>query len=128
MNLAEVYAERSEAAIIELDNNSDGTVWIFAITIFAEAMNNMVDKLREKGQNLDYYWQLAGRNIGWRKINVSNIIYAKNPYQLIEIVKPGTSDWTATITVYDDRFEMMLYHHDAPTGESYTITPIEYGE
>lgn len=49
---------------------------------------------------------------------------ARNHRDLLNAITPDRTEWKLVGTVYADRIEAVLYHHDAPTGGRIVVTPI----
>jgi len=66
-------------------------------------------------------------NFGWRNQSGSKTLdYDINAHYFLKAILPQT-ECTFIITQYKDRIEILNYHHDSPTGETYYIT-LEKGE
>jgi hypothetical protein len=68
-------------------------------------------------------WHAEGINIGWRKLSGYKDFSTTDAEELIQYIAPKTQSYRGQCRVYDYHIELTLYHHDAPTGESYTIIP-----
>jgi hypothetical protein len=67
---------------------------------------------------------VEGRNMGWRHLSGHLGLAASNARDFITRAFPRTSEWTLR-GEYDRRRRVLSYtlsHHDAPTGEHYTVT------
>lgn len=49
---------------------------------------------------------------------------ARNHRELLDAMTPDSTEWRLVGTVYGDRIEAVLSHHDAPTGGRIVVTPI----
>ena len=66
---------------------------------------------------------VEGRNMGWRHLSGHLGLAAGNARAFIAKAFPRTSEWTLK-GCYDRRRRVLTYtlwHHDAPTGEYYTV-------
>lgn len=70
-------------------------------------------------------WHAEGTNIGWRKLSGHKDFCTTDAEELIHYIAPRTQSYRGQCRVYNDRIEFTMYHHDAPTGESYVITPVQ---
>ena len=69
-------------------------------------------------------YHVEGRNIGWRFLSGTLELEAINAEAFIHRTFPKTSEWRLD-GQYDPTAKTLtyqLYHHDAPTGESYIVT------
>ncbi len=56
---------------------------------------------------------------------VEGMFTADSGKQLINAITPANTEWRLEATIYDDRIEGLLYHHDVPTGGRIIVTPIK---
>ena len=49
---------------------------------------------------------------------------ARTPEELLRAITPDRTEWTLRYTVEGNTLNCVLYHHDAPTGGSMTVTPL----
>ena len=79
----------------------------------------------------DLYF-LQGRNMGWRHLSGSNIteLNYDRPSEMFGVNSDYTQEWSFSENPEEQSsITIMQYHHDAPTGETYTIaalTPLQY--
>jgi len=68
-------------------------------------------------------WLVKGHNIGWRNLEGYKYFSVDNGQELINKITPDTN---FSFYLYDkgDHWEMIVYHHDSPTGETYDLYPI----
>jgi len=71
--------------------------------------------------------EITGRSLGWRNLSGSKIITYEGSEDFINKVFPKT-DLTIKGTFYHDRAEFVVYHHDSPTGEFYSASPVHMCE
>ena len=69
------------------------------------------------------FWFAEGKDMGWRKSSGKKYWRAKNLHEFLQGFTPKTSDYTAKFTIFPSHMEVMVSHHDAPTGETYIIRP-----
>ena len=55
---------------------------------------------------------------------VDGYFTARNATELLDSMTPDRTEWRMEVTVHADRIVARLYHHDAPTGGTMTVTPI----
>lgn len=91
--------------------------------MFLVNLDDEVDRLAKTGYN----WHIEGRNMGWLHRSGYKDLVAGDGQALMRGMLPDT-DVSIKVQVYEDRLEATVYHHDAPTGEFYTITPKEEEE
>lgn len=48
---------------------------------------------------------------------------ARNAEELLRAITPDRTEWRLEVTVHADHLTGRLYHHDAPTGGTITVTP-----
>lgn len=67
-------------------------------------------------------WQAQGKNMGWQNRSGEKTFEAADAKEFLDQILPKTD---VTIELYDDKdsIGLRVSHHDAPTGETYTITP-----
>jgi hypothetical protein len=71
----------------------------------------------------DGLFYVEGRNMGWRHLSGYLGLAAGNAREFIDRSFPRTSEWMLR-GEYDRRRRVLtftLFHHDAPTGEFYTV-------
>jgi hypothetical protein len=49
---------------------------------------------------------------------------ARTPEELLRAITPDRTEWLLRYTIEGDSLKCVLYHHDAPTGGSMTVTPL----
>ena len=54
---------------------------------------------------------------------VDGYFSARNASELLNAITPARTDWRLDGSVFADRIEARLYHHDAPTGGNIVVTP-----
>ena len=85
---------------------------------FLEDFSAILKKLSPKG-----CFHIEGRNMGWRHLSGELDLEAQDAQSFIARSFPRTSDWTLK-GGFDPALRRLiynLYHHDAPTGECYTV-------
>lgn len=84
---------------------------------FTDLLSDILKTISEHGQFL-----VHGSNIGWRHLSGSMQLQADNAGELIDRCFPKT-DWIFRGEFDPDRNALTcrVYHHDAPTGETYEI-------
>lgn len=95
-----------------------GDCWEWAVEDFAMLTEALFDN------NETYWWKVT--NLALWSGNVSGYFHAKNVNDLINGMTVNSA-WTMRGTVYDDRIEYSLSHHDA-MGSATTLTPISEEE
>ena len=86
---------------------------------FLEGFSAILKKLSKKGR-----FHVEGRNMGWRHLSGELEPDADDAQRFIDRTFPRTSEWTLQ-GEFDPALKCLtyrLYHHDAPTGEHYTVT------
>jgi hypothetical protein len=106
----------TEVRQISIDSYQDEWDWEMFI-------GNVGDEL-ERLANSDYNWFIEGRGMGWLKRNGYKEMIAETAWKLLRGFLPET-DVSIVAEFHEDRMEFIVFHHDAPTGEFYTITPKE---
>ncbi len=59
---------------------------------------------------------------------VDGYFSARNATELLNFITPNRTEWRLEVTVHADRIVARLYHHDAPTGGTMTVTPFSEDE
>jgi hypothetical protein len=69
------------------------------------------------------YFYVEGRNMGWRHLSGTLGLHAADAKAFIAKAFPQTNQWTLQGTYHPDEVTLryQLFHHDAPTGETYTV-------
>ena len=114
--LAAEIAETEEEAFSMAISDMDVMQWEF--DDFKEQLKAILDDISPEG-----FFYVEGRNMGWRHLSGNADIKADSAEGYIEKAFPKTSEWTFRGT-YDPQkkaLDYTLYHHDAPTGEFYTV-------
>lgn len=112
MNLVEVYGQPD--AEIHFDTDSDPEDW-------EEMLERMIPEFRHLNKN--DHWHIEVPKAGWRATKMIGHFFAYSPLTFMEKVLPSRTSSNGTIRLYKDRIEMMVYYHDAPTGEVRIIRP-----
>lgn len=70
------------------------------------------------------FFFVEGLNMGWRHLSGHLDVTAGEAVEFISKAFPFTSEWTlrGSFDVTRKILEFYLYHHDAPTGEFYTVS------
>lgn len=101
-------ATYQDSALFEMDWDAD--------------MANLSEILEKK--NPEGHWYVTGKDLGWMKREGYKYVDTNDGAEFIREVAPKTSDFSFEIFDYGtDGLYMKLYHHDAPTGESYYVIP-----
>lgn len=90
-------------------------------------IDDFIDDLRNDmyEMNPGGSWHAEGSNMGWRKLSGHKDFSTTDSEELIHYIAPKTQSYNGKCEVYENRIEFTIYHHDAPTGESYIVTPVE---
>ena len=70
------------------------------------------------------FFFVEGRNMGWRRLSGYLDVSAGGAREFISKAFPKTSEWSlrGSFDITRKILEFSLYHHDAPTGELYTVS------
>lgn len=68
-------------------------------------------------------WMARGSNLGWRQLSGQKTFMAQTATELLSNLLP-TTDVTVEIFTEGRAIIIKCWHHDAPTGETYRVTPI----
>lgn len=110
--VAETESEAHEMASLDYDLME----WEF--DDFLEEFGRILHRISSKGQYI-----VAGENMGWRHPSGTAIVEAADAHAFISKAFPKTSDWILR-GQFDRKRRILTYtlsHHDAPTGEFYTV-------
>ena len=110
--IAETESEAHEMASLDYDLIE----WEF--DDFLEEFARILHRISSKGQ-----YVVAGENMGWRHLSGTAIVEAADARAFISRAFPKTSNWTLC-GQFDRKRRILTYtlsHHDAPTGEFYTV-------
>ena len=97
---------------------SDSELMEFEYDDFLEDFTAILQHISKDG-----LFYMEGRNMGWRHLSGHHGLAASNARDFIARSFPRTSEWTLR-GEYDRRcrvFSFTLSHHDAPTGELYSV-------
>lgn len=110
--IASSEEEAFEMAICD----SDWMEWEFED--FKEQFKSILDDISPEGS-----FYVEGKNMGWRHLSGHAEVQALSVESYIEQTFPKTTDWTfqGSYNAGKKVLEYRLYHHDAPTGEIYTV-------
>ena len=92
-----------------------GTCWEWAVETFT------ADTADFFASNATDYWRIRGLRL-WAG-EVSGVAHCKTPMDLLRAMTVD-SEWTMRYSVYGDRLEYSLSHHDAPTGSATVVTTV----
>lgn len=70
------------------------------------------------------FFFVEGRNMGWRHLSGQMDVTAGDAREFVSKAFPKTSEWSLRGS-FDETQKILtfsLYHHDAPTGELYTVS------
>jgi len=94
---------------------------------FEDFKDRLADILKEISSQGRYF--VKGRNMDWRHISGFAHIEAQSAEVFLEKALPRTSEWRLT-GYYDAEkkvLEYLLFYHDAPGGESYSVEASQDG-
>ena len=97
----------------------------FEFEDFLESFDHILRRISPKGR---YF--VAGENMGWRHLSGTAIIDAQNARSFMARSFPKTSEWILR-GQFDRKHRILTYtlsHHDAPTGEHYTVRAYRAGD
>lgn len=97
----------------------DSDLISFEYDDFLADFSAILKKLSKKGR-----FHIEGRNMGWRHLSGELDLDVEDAQGFIARSFPRTSEWRLQ-GEYDPSLKSLtyrLYHHDAPTGERYTVT------
>lgn len=117
--VAETEDETREMVI----NDHEFLEWEF--DDFLENFGTILRRISSKGQ---YF--IEGKNMGWRHLSGWVIVEAEDARNFIAKAFPKTSEWTLR-GHFDRKRKILTYtlsHHDAPTGEYYTVKACRAGD
>lgn len=100
---------------LEISNGADEYEWEVAV----EELEYLMSAVNPDCE----MWFMEAHNFGWRNLQGYRWSGADMPLSFLRDLLPNT-DWTARLTpVYEPYigFEVTCWHHDSPTGESYTV-------
>ncbi len=85
---------------------------------FLEEFESILRRVSSRGR-----FFVSGENMGWRHLSGTAIVEASDAHAFISRAFPKTSEWTLR-GQFDRKRRILtytLFHHDAPTGEFYTV-------
>lgn len=92
-----------------------GCCWEWSLEHFSMEIQEMLDNAETN------WWRVENLKLWDRK--VSGIFYAKTVEEILRGMTVN-SEWTMRYTVFSDRVEYSLSHHDAPTGSSSVLRAV----
>lgn len=117
--LHELFADRlDEKAFHMACEDGDASQWEWS-----DLLDNLGEALER--MSADGHWYCEASNLGWRHRSGYLFFTLKEAGSAKEFLRKVLPDCECTFTVYTcgDHLEMSNAHHDAPTGESYTMWP-----
>lgn len=105
----------------------DQLFWEHEWEIFRLRVSELI---REVGKRYKYgVYHVRGSQIGWRNHSGARLFdLSDDPASIVEKVTPTGGDVTIEVVRkrdgYTPALHFTVYHHDSPTGESYTVTPV----
>jgi hypothetical protein len=90
-----------------------GDCWEWAVDNFVTDTSDFFNS------NPTDYWRI--KNLKLWAGEVSGVAHCKTPQELLRAMTVD-SEWTMRYSVYADKLEYSLSHHDAPTGSSTVVT------
>ncbi len=95
-----------------------------------ECWNNIVQDFTNITEHLFTENSQGFRIVGFPTWNgtVDGYFSARNATELLDSITPDRTEWRLEVTVHADRIVARLYHHDAPTGGTMTVTPFSHDE
>jgi hypothetical protein len=101
------------------DENSLADLAQIAFEDFLEEFDSILHKISPSG-----FFFVEGRNMGWRHLSGHLDVSAKDARSFISKAFPKTSEWKLCGSFDETRkiLTFTLSHHDAPTGEFYTVS------
>lgn len=105
----------------------DRVLWEHEWEMFKECVAGLI---REIGKRYKYeVYHVHGSRIGWRNLAGARMFnLCGNPAGIIDMVTPDKGDVTIEVSRTRDgrtpALQFTIYHHDSPTGENYTVTPV----
>jgi hypothetical protein len=98
-----------------LQIDCEGECWEAAMEDFKDITGGLFD------DNETMWWKITGFPLWSHEVN--GYAYAKTPEDLIRAMTVN-SEWTIRGTVFNDKIEYSLSHHDRPTGSHSIVTMI----
>lgn len=90
-----------------------------------ESFIEYLTELMSEVKNYSGYWMVNGKNMGWRNRTGQKLVEAEDGKKLISEILPEVQ-FTLRGKKYYNRIELVVSHHDSPTGETYIVKPISY--
>ena len=131
----ETITEDEATTIVNDDYDLFSNEWDY----FTETLTELLEKKAHNGnawkvigkelgwlKRDGYKYTLAntviGKELGWRKLDSYKYTLANTATELLRAILPET-DCTISVYNYKNGYQVKASHHDAPTGESYYVTP-----
>ncbi len=99
---------------------ADADLLAIAFEDFQDEFSAVLRALSPQG-----HFHIEGRYMGWRRLSGFLDLQADDACTFMRRAFPKTCEWTLRGIFYPEqnRLEYTLTHHDAPTGEFYTVRP-----
>ena len=110
-----VYEETTGEYTEQETDTCYGDCWGWAV----EDFTNITEALRDSNET--NWWKVEDLRL-WNG-NVGGFFHADNAEDLLYGMTVR-AEWRMVATVFDDRIEYSLSHHDSPTGSSTVIRPV----
>jgi hypothetical protein len=117
LNYLETGIAKTDKEAFEMSIN-DGELMEFEYDDFLDDFTAILQHISKNG-----LFFIEGRNIGWRYLSGHLGLVASNARDFIAKAFPRTAEWTLR-GEYNRRCKVLTFtlcHHDAPTGEYYTV-------
>ena len=110
-----VYDETIGEYTDEIAPECNGNCWEFALDDFSTCIQEMLDNAETN------WWRVENLKLWDRQ--VSGMFHAKTVEEILRGMTVN-SEWNMRYTVFSDRVEYSLSHHDAPTGSSSVLRAV----
>ena len=89
---------------------------------WTDFIEDIATMMRQVDKNNNNKWLIEGKNMGWQNRSGSKLVDTDDALTLIRAITPN-AECTYKAT-YDSPkfFEIILSHHDSPTGEFYKVS------
>jgi hypothetical protein len=106
--------------------NDDTGEWSEAPECWGDCWNDQVEQFGFDTEHLFVEHNQGFRITGFPVWNgsIDGTFSARTPEELLRAITPDRTEWRLTYKVESESLKCVLYHHDAPTGGSMTVTPL----
>lgn len=122
-NMSEEELEQLSDQEIREKAWEDQLYWEFEYEHFNDRVTTLMKEVTKQYKHGDMV-HVSGSGIGWRNHSGERIFCLNDMNDIIDKVTPDAQCSIEVSKIGDKKLQFTVYHHDSPTGEVYTVTPV----